>query len=64
MNNIQLGDVVYLKSGSPKLTVHRADSVDAKVTHFDYPNKRIIISDWISKTAFTHTDPNTGTVDA
>lgn len=34
MNNLNIGDVVYLKGGSPALTVQEIDGTDAIVSWF------------------------------
>ena len=45
MKNIEVGDVVTLKSGSPKMTVYAVDGGYTKSMHFDSGTNKIVLLD-------------------
>ncbi|MBN8547163.1 MAG: DUF2158 domain-containing protein [Ignavibacteria bacterium] len=56
MEELKLGDVVYLKSGSPGMTITWVENDSCEVSWIDKSGKKHVSQ--FPKEALTHTDPN------
>jgi uncharacterized protein YodC (DUF2158 family) len=56
MFNFKVGDVVYLKSGSPKLTVTESQSGETKVVWLKHGSEKDTLT--LNSACFTSQNPN------